>query len=350
MLYLKEINFEDIEQEYEAIRDIPSNENGFENKYFSCSKDEFENIIVPLLIDNSNGLSLPEGYVPATYFFLWDNNKIVGLFKVRHSLNDDLRNGSGHIGYTVLKKFRGNGYAIKGLELVIEKCKNIIKEDEIYLSCHKTNFKSLKTQIKCGAYLVSENENEYFTRIRLNNNKKISFGLRDLKRDDWTRIKQKTIQTEDIMNEYFEGKICMLTMDEVEAPLEVDSPNGRVIIADNGYKNIIIAPKNENWWLTVMFNSKDELIESYFDITRLNNFFDKENPFFIDMKLDVCIPAGKEPVIMDEEELKEILDNKMITQKEFDMAYNVANKIIDKYNNHKEEYYNFIYSYLDKMK
>ena len=131
-------------------------------------------------------------------------------------------------------------------------------------------------------------------------------------------------------------------MNNVTSPLEVDSPIGKVIIADNNYKNLIIAPKNKNWWLTVMYDDKNNLIESYFDISKLNNFHNEENPFFIDMKLDVCIPNGHEPSIMDDEDLKEVLSAGMITEDDYKMAYEVAYKIIDFYNKHKMEYTVFV--------
>lgn len=184
MLLLKKINYEDIDKEYEAIIKIPHNENGFENKYYNVSKEEFKDEILPKLLKNSEGIDLPEGYVPDTYFFLWNNQEIVGLFKIRHYLNDFLKKGPGHIGYTILENYRGNGYATEGLKLAIEECKKIIKEDEIYLSSHKNNPLSLKVQIKCGAYLYGENENEYLTRIKLRNDKNLKFGIRDLKRND----------------------------------------------------------------------------------------------------------------------------------------------------------------------
>ena len=98
MLYLKKINFEDAEEEYKAIKSMPAQENGFENKYHDVTKEEFINEVIPKLLKNSEGLDLPDGYVPDTYFFLWDDNKIVGLFKIRHYLNDFLRNGAGHLG------------------------------------------------------------------------------------------------------------------------------------------------------------------------------------------------------------------------------------------------------------
>lgn len=43
MLYLKKINFEDVEEEYKAIKSMPEKENGFENKYYNVTKEEFIN-------------------------------------------------------------------------------------------------------------------------------------------------------------------------------------------------------------------------------------------------------------------------------------------------------------------
>lgn len=168
MVYLKVANMEDVDKEYEAITNILPDENGFTNEYYNSTKEEFANNVIPSLLDYSKGINLRDGYVPDTQFFLWDKDNIVGLFRIRHYLNDSLRSGAGHIGYTILKEYRGLGYATKGLKLAIEKCNEIIQEDEIYLRVQKQNQASLKVQIKCGAYLVSEDEEYYFTRIKLN--------------------------------------------------------------------------------------------------------------------------------------------------------------------------------------
>jgi len=167
MIYLKEANIEDFEKEFEAISQFPQDENGYVNDYYGCTKDEFINIILPEMIEHSKGINVPENRVPDTYFFLWDEDVIVGLFKIRHELNDFLRNGPGHIGYGILKQHRGKGYATKGLALAIDVCKNLIKEDEIYLSVNKDNIASMIVQKKNGAYIVGENEKEYFTRIKI---------------------------------------------------------------------------------------------------------------------------------------------------------------------------------------
>lgn len=170
MLELRKVNYEDLEEEYNAISSIQS-EKGFENEYYGISKEEFENIVIPKLLDQSEGKNLKPGRVPSTYFFLWDNDKIVGIFKIRHCLNEVLAKGSGHIGYGILPKYRGKGYASKGLELAIEICKELIKEDEIYMSVYKDNIPSLKVQQKNGAYIAGETEDHYLTRIKLDRKK-----------------------------------------------------------------------------------------------------------------------------------------------------------------------------------
>ena len=348
MLYLKEINLTDIDEEYRAITSIPANENGLENKYHDVTKEEFRDVVIPTLNRNSKGLDLPKGYVPDTYYFLWDDDKIVGLFKIRHYLNDFLRKNAGHMGAAILPGDRGKGYGVNGLKLAIEKCFEIIPEDEIYTAVHKDNAASLKMQLDNHAYIAEENDEEYLLRIKRNTHD-ITFGFRDLERNDWKRVIDKEVVIDDISTDIFEGKICLLHMKQVSGPLSVDSPIGKIKIADNGYKHLMIAPKNKNWWLTIMYDENDNLIESYFDITK-TNCFDASTPYFVDMKLDVCIPNNANPSIMDDSELKEALDAGMITQIDYDNAYKTANQIINFYNNNKELYYSFINEIYEKMK
>ena len=165
MLYLKEANINDIEKEYLFITNLPKKENGFMNPDFNISRIDFGNIALPLYIHHSKGKNLPDVWIPYTTYFLWNDNEIVGLFRIRHYLNETLKNGAGHIAYAIGKQYRGNGYATKGLKLAIEKAWEIIPEDEIYMSVHKDNPASLKVQFNNNAYIHHEDENEYYTRI-----------------------------------------------------------------------------------------------------------------------------------------------------------------------------------------
>jgi len=167
MLYLKEANERDKEMEFLFITNQPPDENGFINFYHGVSKAEFEQKALKEIMAHARGEQLKEGWVPETYFFLWKDAQIVGLFKIRHFLNESLKNGSGHIGYGIAKEFRQRGYGKKGLELAIEKGRNIIAEDEIYMSLGINNIVSLNVQLENGAYIHHQDEKKYNTRIKI---------------------------------------------------------------------------------------------------------------------------------------------------------------------------------------
>ena len=94
MLYLKKVNEQDAQEEYVYITNLPANENGFTNRYYGVSEEDFMQKVLPEMIHFSNGVGLPEGFVPETDFFLWEDNHIVGMFRIRHFLNDFLREGA----------------------------------------------------------------------------------------------------------------------------------------------------------------------------------------------------------------------------------------------------------------
>ena len=166
MLYLKEANYEDIEKEYLFVRDMPFDENGLTNEWHGISRKDFEEKAIVQMIAFAKGENLPEGYVPETFLFLWNDDEIVGQFRIRHYLCESLRTGAGHIGYFVKKEFRGQGYGTEGLKQALQAAKNIIPEDEIYLRVNKDNPASLKVMIHNGGYIVREDEFKYYVRIK----------------------------------------------------------------------------------------------------------------------------------------------------------------------------------------
>ncbi|MBM7824830.1 putative acetyltransferase [Arcanobacterium pluranimalium] len=168
MLTLKPLNAADARQQYEFLVACPSAD-GFENPYEEYSYEDFVQKAIPSRLDASKGRNLPQGYVPDTYFFLWDDDRVVGLFKVRHFLTDFLRDGGGHIGYAIHPDFRGRGLATAGLKLAVQELVKMpdFNDDEIYFSCYKSNPSSLKVQLNVGAYIHHETEDHYYTRLKV---------------------------------------------------------------------------------------------------------------------------------------------------------------------------------------
>lgn len=168
MIYLKKANLEDAKKEYELTQKIPTEENGYRNQSFGVSYDDFIIEVIPRWLRYDKGIDLDDGHVPSTCYFLWVDDTPVGIFKLRHYLNDYLRENAGHIGYGIAKEYRGCGYATEGLRLLIEEARKLpIDTDEIYMSVLKDNPASLKVQLKNGAKVVREDDEHYYTRILL---------------------------------------------------------------------------------------------------------------------------------------------------------------------------------------
>lgn len=166
MLYLKETNYEDIEKEYLFVRDMPIDENGLTNEWHDISREDFEEKAIVQMIAFAKGENLPEGYVPESFLFLWNDDEIVGQFRIRHYLCESLRIGAGHIGYFIKKEFRGKGYGTEGLKQTLQIAKSIVPEDEIFLRVNKDNPASLKVMLHNGGYIIHEDEFKYYVRIK----------------------------------------------------------------------------------------------------------------------------------------------------------------------------------------
>ena len=167
MLYIKKLNYDDAEEEYNFLSKVPYLEKGYKNVYYNIPKEQFREQCLDLHI-NLSYLTEPKGMIlPMTTYFLWLDDKIIGIYHVIHELNEYQRNRDGHIAYEIHKDYRGQGYASKGLALVLEEAKKYVKESEIYMHTTKDNPESLKVMLKNGAYIAKETENDYFTRIKI---------------------------------------------------------------------------------------------------------------------------------------------------------------------------------------
>ncbi|WP_026658861.1 GNAT family N-acetyltransferase [Butyrivibrio sp. AC2005] len=163
---LRKINNEDAKAQWEYTTALPEDENGLTNPYNGVTYDEYTEKVLPTLISYEHPVNMPDWFVPETYYYLWDEEKLVGEFRIRHHLTEALRNGAGHIGYSIKRDERGKGYGTAGLELTIAEAKKIIPEDEIYLRVNKDNIASQKVMMNNGAYRAGEDEDHYFMRIK----------------------------------------------------------------------------------------------------------------------------------------------------------------------------------------
>ena len=166
MLELRKMNLKDIKEQWEYVTALPKDENGLTNPYEGITFEEYETTVLPELMMHENPVGMPEWFVPETYYYLWDEQVLVGEYRIRHYLTEALKVGAGHIGYSIKKEYRGKGYGTKGLAMVLDIVREIVPEDEIYLRVLKSNIPSFKAINSNSAYIADENETHYLMRVK----------------------------------------------------------------------------------------------------------------------------------------------------------------------------------------
>ena len=159
-LYLRQLNVSDGEDIYEMLQRIGSCENEFKNTANGLTYDEYKAWLIQQ--DNwSKGDNLPENYVAQTIFWLFEEDKPVGIGKIRHELNCHSRTIGGNIGYAIDPVNRGKGYATELLKLLIHKAREIGVKETL-LSVEKYNPASKIVIEKNGGKQINENDDRWF--------------------------------------------------------------------------------------------------------------------------------------------------------------------------------------------
>jgi len=104
---------------------------------------------IKLLKNQEKGKDLPDGYVPASVYWLVDGNKFIGRVSIRHKLTELLRKQGGHIGYVIRPSERRKGYGIKILALALKKAKHLGFK-KVLITCNEDNIGSKKIIEKNG--------------------------------------------------------------------------------------------------------------------------------------------------------------------------------------------------------
>ena len=114
--------------------------------------DKLSDGIMKLVCTKCTDENLIKGYVPAYHFNMIVEEKVVGHIDARIGFHKNLYYG-GHLGYSVLKKYRGRGYASKAVTLLKEvfSFHNI---NSVYITCNPENFASARTCEKAGAKYI----------------------------------------------------------------------------------------------------------------------------------------------------------------------------------------------------
>ena len=89
------------------------------------------------------------------YFLVNDENNIIGMINIRHSLDEKHKIRGGHIGYSIRPLERRKGYNKINFYLALEKMKEL-NVKEVLITCDDTNVASYKSIESLGGILIEK--------------------------------------------------------------------------------------------------------------------------------------------------------------------------------------------------
>jgi hypothetical protein len=167
-----------------------------------------------------------------------------------------------------------------------------------------------------------------------------------LNRQEWYTDSDRDFACMYHRDEDFNGGIGLITFTGLRKPDVVDTPEGPLCIADNGYQWLEIVPENGHFAVTAMFHD-GTLFQQYIDITLRNEVEENGNAVFFDLLLDVVVLGDGTPRVVDTDELEAALSGGMITREEYDLAVRTAEKVVEIWNSDREKIEKKLYEYRD---
>jgi predicted acetyltransferase len=169
---LKQLTIDDDKDIYNMLKEIPLDENMFHNAVSNQSFSEFKMWLLKQDMI-SKGIGLEHWMVPQTTYWLFIDDIPVGVGKLRHYLNDQLRIIGGHIGYAVIPKERKKGYGSVLLSLLLDEAKKI-GIDKAMITVLNENTASLMVAKNCNGNVMKVLNGRHYiifdTTISINNN------------------------------------------------------------------------------------------------------------------------------------------------------------------------------------
>jgi predicted acetyltransferase len=102
--------------------------------------------------DQSLGIGLPPGYVPATTFWLVAGDEWIGIGNIRHRLTPELERFGGHIGYAIRYSRWNMGYGTLQLRLLLAEARRLGFKRAL-ITCSRGNIGSARVIEKNGGVL-----------------------------------------------------------------------------------------------------------------------------------------------------------------------------------------------------
>lgn len=164
-IWIRKLSTSDGPLAYRMLQRIPRLENGFYNGAYGLSYDQFKKWLIRQ-DEISNGINLEPNMVPQTIYWLVVDHIPVGMGKLRHELNDSLRETGGNVAYSIEPSRRGRGYGTLLLSYILEEARRN-HQDEVIVTAYNYNYKSIHVAKRNGGVNYRITDIKHYFRFKL---------------------------------------------------------------------------------------------------------------------------------------------------------------------------------------
>ena len=291
--------------------------------------------------DIKNGYSyvaVDEQSVKGTFALIFSGEPTYRVIEHGRWLSEDIPYATLHR-VAVAEEEKGKGLAGK----MLEEIRKICTEQSVHtirIDTHKDNASMRRMLEKngfvhCGVITLESGAPREAYENRF------SVKTKEMHRNDWRRIIKKRYQWSECSFHGKKGVSSKIQIDEITEPLFVKDRDKKTCIVERGYSWIQFAPEDSFWYLTSMFDTEGKLLQLYFDITAGTDFSEEGNPKFVDMYLDLVLAADGYLCVLDEDELEEARQQRIISETEYRRTVEEGRKLFSYITAHKEELMEF---------
>ncbi len=173
---------------------------------------------------------------------------------------------------------------------------------------------------------------------------------KDMRRSEWKRITEREYISDTCSFNGKSGIASVLLIRKVTEPLVLHYESGDITIANEGDTWLQIALEGSYLWMTAMYDSNDELIQIYFDLTAGNHLENPDNPTFEDAFLDVVMEADGKLHVLDREELEQAVVKDVISVSLYQTVLETCDKLCNYLQNERETFLAFCKEQLIRLK
>ena len=150
---------------------------------------------------------------------------------------------------------------------------------------------------------------------------------RRLSYDEWKCIVLKEVSGKRVCRDFFEGYIGIIDIKQVSEIQKWRFNGEDIVVCDKGLKWLYILPQNDFYCITAMMNEQNDILLWYIDMIAKQGIDADNIPYFYDLYLDLVVYPNGEILVDDMDELEKALQEKDITQEQFDLAVETADKL-----------------------